>query len=332
MWLYVPSVSAQDTAGSTSPLTSQQAGSLARSVMWRSKYRQPGFWQTLWQSKFYRQRLSGPTCEPSTLERGVESWIASLRDTLASPSPSPESVVEKAIQDTCGPKWRESWMNASPLLASSRTCQATLFSDLTPSPKTWSDWVTALRQECLRRRKLARATRENGCSSWLTPHGMIGMDSTGKEAHGGEFAKQATTWRTARSNDWKGGVTRDQGSSRAETDFFLPDQVNQWATPASADCQGSHGGGQVRSLRTDIAEKSSPPDLATSNPGGESLLNTPTSRPQLNPDFVEWLMGVPHGWTACECSETEWSLYRARMRSSLLRLCSDSLSVKEGGC
>lgn len=114
-----------------------------------------------------------------------------------------------------------------------------------------------------------------------------------------------------------------------------------WATPNAADCQGSHGGGQGRSLRTDVklwpTPKSQPsgPDYARMNregSGGDDLatavarlLPTPTAtdaikggkvspRPgamglsettggQLNPTWVEWLMGYPAGWTDLEDSE-----------------------------
>jgi hypothetical protein len=38
---------------------------------------------------------------------------------------------------------------------------------------------------------------------------------------------------------------------------------------------------------------------------------------RLNPDFVEWLMGLPHGWTDSECSETAWSHWLQLMRSAL---------------
>lgn len=48
--------------------------------------------------------------------------------------------------------------------------------------------------------------------------------------------------------------------------------AKMFATPCAGDAKGSHGGGNGRSLRTDC--------------GG-----------QLNPDWVEWLMGVPQGWT-----------------------------------
>lgn len=45
-----------------------------------------------------------------------------------------------------------------------------------------------------------------------------------------------------------------------------------WTTPCVADAEGTTGGNNHRSLRTDV--------------GG-----------QLNPDWVEWLMGYPIGWT-----------------------------------
>ena len=41
---------------------------------------------------------------------------------------------------------------------------------------------------------------------------------------------------------------------------------------------------------------------------------------QLNPTWVEWLMGVPTGWTDCDSSETESSHYRRRLRSDFLRI------------
>jgi hypothetical protein len=56
-----------------------------------------------------------------------------------------------------------------------------------------------------------------------------------------------------------------------------------WATPAAADAVGSHGGGQGRSLRTDV--------------GG-----------QPNPEFCEWLMGYPIGWSECDASGIALSL------------------------
>ena len=50
-------------------------------------------------------------------------------------------------------------------------------------------------------------------------------------------------------------------------------------------------------------------------------------RRSLNPLFVEWLMGWPHGWTLLAwtdfgCSATGLSRFKARMRSALSQLVS----------
>lgn len=73
----------------------------------------------------------------------------------------------------------------------------------------------------------------------------------------------------------------------------LATAVKLWATPSSADCKGSHGGGQGRSLRTDIY-----------NTGGG----------QLSPAWVECLMNFPLGWTDLDCDEPEpWPGWPAMM-------------------
>jgi len=60
-------------------------------------------------------------------------------------------------------------------------------------------------------------------------------------------------------------------------------------------------------------EFSSTPGLAQQAAGSASL----KGKPKLNPQFVEWLMGWPIGWTASELAATEWCRWRQRMRSSL---------------
>ena len=109
-----------------------------------------------------------------------------------------------------------------------------------------------------------------------------------------------------------------------------------WATPSATDSIGSTGGGQSRSLRTDVrmwptprassANGASQQEIEAGNPRYRletevMLFPTPTardwrsgkasqatmdrnSRPlsehvggSLNPIFVEWLMGYPEGWT-----------------------------------
>jgi hypothetical protein len=115
------------------------------------------------------------------------------------------------------------------------------------------------------------------------------------------------TFPTPTVRDWKGSspasVVRKDGTTRMSLlDYFTeqshfgpqapqiqkdgptsssngPVSHQRWSTPASHDSQGSHGGGQGRSLRTDIYEwKQEQPK-------------------RLNPMFVSWLMGLEPSWT-----------------------------------
>lgn len=65
-----------------------------------------------------------------------------------------------------------------------------------------------------------------------------------------------------------------------------------FATPCRGDATGTHGGGNHRSLRTDVSG-------------------------QLNPEWVEWLMGFPSGWSALEPSAMR--SYRSRHTRSSAR-------------
>jgi hypothetical protein len=84
-----------------------------------------------------------------------------------------------------------------------------------------------------------------------------------------------------------------------------------WATPNTADSVGTHGGGQSKSLRTDIKNWSTPE--AEHQKGyhnqkdGTSIekLGTQAGKGKLNPDWVEQLMGLTVGWTDLGYWETE---------------------------
>ena len=65
-----------------------------------------------------------------------------------------------------------------------------------------------------------------------------------------------------------------------------------YTTPCAADSTGSTGGANHRSLRTDVSG-------------------------QLNPEWVEWLMGFPAGWSALEPSAMQ--SYRSRHTRSSAR-------------
>lgn len=137
---------------------------------------------------------------------------------------------------------------------------------------------------------------------WRTPHGMANTDQYGKTGGGGgEFAKQATQWRTPN--------TTDVGTppERLVTKEGRPAELGRRMYRTTKD------GGLTTSKAGEVIPQSQTLGLQV------SLL---TGKPQLNPRFVEWLMGWPLGWTDSEPVATEWCRWQRRMRSALSRLVS----------
>ena len=90
-------------------------------------------------------------------------------------------------------------------------------------------------------------------------------------------------WPTPRANEYKDtlqSVPPSRKKDPGKCDLTQAVAMQKlFTTPCAADAQGSHGGNNHRSLRTDVAG-------------------------QLNPTWVEWLMGFPPGWTDLNVSET----------------------------
>lgn len=136
----------------------------------------------------------------------------------------------------------------------------------------------------------------------------------------------AAMWPTARVEDAESsGKRRERGVSDTLTAARI------WPTPNSADHKTSadhpHKGGNptlvmaAGALLGKQAESHSSLPAPTLTDGGTSSDTTATSRPllraRLNPRFVEWLMGLPRGWTNFAPLETPLSLWSPRMRSCL---------------
>lgn len=92
-----------------------------------------------------------------------------------------------------------------------------------------------------------------------------------------------------------------------------PTSRPQWKTPhgfANTDLRGktAGGGGEFHKQAMAVSEQMQPT----------------VAKAKLNPQFVEWLMGFPIGWTACAPVATAWSPFKRRMRSLCLQLVPDS--------
>lgn len=149
--------------------------------------------------------------------------------------------------------------------------------------------------------KLPGAAAEAG---WPTPTARDGkgIDAPGRQ--GGQSLPELTRvvgWATPNSNGSAGEVNENlerkgnkwvnRKSGRVLQTNLATDvkMLFGWATPNAADGQGSYGGGQGRSLRTDSQMEAH----GTVRNGSSA----PTARRgSLNPALSLWLMGFPSDW------------------------------------
>jgi len=274
MWIVAPPscLSAPVSEDLISP-SNESFQRLALSVLWRSKPSRLQSWRTRWQRVHWMRHLSGLTCEPSTLERGVAAWISSLRASRANRFQPPASAGATPTRATSGRTSAGLSTGRDRVLSFSKTSQASLLLDapeaerpMNSSDPSYSDWLTELRQYLLRRRKSAHRTNENGCSSLAWPTATCGdAASTRAKCYSTESGRHSgTTLTDAAEHLWP----THQNS--------LIKQADQFGRQAPRMLQNG----------------------PLSSPYGQ------TSPRRLNPAFVAWLMGYPPGWTSFAPTET----------------------------
>jgi hypothetical protein len=327
-WLYVPgtsSVSALAQAGLASASSLPNPERFA-SLTWRGKPRQPQLWLRAWRKNALIQRLSGLTLEHSTLDHGVASWIASLAATRANQTASPERASGPQTTGSSLTRSSASCASAGLVVCSGRTSSGTRQDSLRPLSLHWKGWATALRQEYSARRKWERATGESGFSSWPTAKVTTGDYSYSRGDHSKPVLNlegAAKQWTTPVATDTNRTTKYAQGGTA------LSMQATAWPSPTARMHKGggdavTREDGKSRLDMLDWAAEAWSPSTAPAPAIPDGLTyshNAPTSRPQLNARFAEWLMGMPHEWTSSGPSETEFTRWQLLMRGELLTLC-----------
>jgi hypothetical protein len=120
----------------------------------------------------------------------------------------------------------------------------------------------------------------------------------------------ASTWATPSARDWRSGDASDDTMERNARP--LNEQATHWPTPdagnfgnqPNANTKQWGGHNTLASYSEHWGTFPSRPDPATEADGPATSKSTRTSRRQLNPRFVEALMGLPPGWTDFEGSAT----------------------------
>lgn len=240
--------------------------------------------------------------------------------TSAQQAKAQESAASAAA---CGQKWRELLARFSldlRLLKTPRCCGP---EDFQPSSKTLPRWGMMQGGECWELGTLVRPISATGCGSWPTP-------SAHKTTSSGELV-------TADGATWTGAGKPHSAITGKPVQTALMDKVLHWPTPARRDHKGANSrkhvtqNGTGRKHMDHLPNAVAYPELrggtktrqkwATPrcfmykdalNYRGKANLGEQVNwvekvkkAGQLNPSWVEWLMGWPIGWTDLKPLETD---------------------------
>ena len=288
-WLFVPG------AADLKPRCTSSLQDIAPFVLSKGKLTpQPPLWSG-WKKRKWARVLCGMTLPPSTLARGVDSWISSLRDTRASHSATPEKALEKMTQDISGLLSTGTFARLCPPLCSAKMLQLTLPGVLTPSKETLSELATRLRQESLARRKSALRTLENdflSLDNWptVTAHGNHNRKGISPKAGDG-LATAVSTWPTPAAAQFKQGQNNPDGIRGQTLIGALRGQM--WPTIKASD--GPKGGPNQRWSKGDLALPATVQEWATPTEsiatGGQTSRGGPRKEELLLAGQVMW--GTP---------------------------------------
>jgi hypothetical protein len=247
---------------------------------------------------FSRLSRFGMTFKPLTASRGEElltSFRAGFHAKTSHPQEKAQALTESAAG--CGEKWRASFAKYNPDSRLWKTHQCSLLGDLEPFLETWPQWGLMRDGECWEQQTLAQTTKgtEYGLlEKWPTLAARDGNPTNTLETlMDGRFVDQLANrvkmvennlWTTPCSRDWKGKTiskNHPKGFNKS-----LANDVIKFPTPQASDCR-------------DRGNMSNPAIQRRAENGKQlnlSMVVHPTSG-QLNPTWVEWLMGWPLGWT-----------------------------------
>ena len=238
---------------------------------------------------------SGMMSPPSTELRGEGKSMSSAEDSHAPTSPVPVKVREsKARKADSGPKWRESLARFDPDLFLWRTRQCSLFADLTESLQTFPSWGSTHDGELflLKTPVVLKNAKDFGCwrnSNLGKPPSEPTMDGSanGAEARSCPNADATTA-------NWNALIAESSPTRFIMRNGTIANGVvpEMWLTPqANEDAAGTPNGKMQRML------------------GNHPLIRGTTQEEwnsgTLNPEWTEWLMGWPIGWTDLKPLETD---------------------------
>ncbi|MDT6962880.1 hypothetical protein QTN24_15375 [Cupriavidus sp. SZY C1] len=278
---------------------------------------------------FLRSRF-GMTFEPLTEDLGAElltSWLEGFH-ARTSAQLEPEMDLTESAADS-GQKWRASFAKYDPAESKWRTPQCSLLGDFPEFSETWPRWGSMRNGVSYLRPTSALPTFESESGLWPTPTRDSAVMRDRKYAQGGTpltLAVKLWPTPTVHGNHNKPGASKNAG-------WGLSSAAKLWPTPTASLAdkggritprKGREGGTLIEAVSAramwptpcaSASKGSSPAALVRKN--GRDRSNDRIDHAvmasdggQLNPEWVEWLMGWPIGHTALKPLETaryqEW--------------------------
>lgn len=214
----------------------------------------------------WRRFPSGMTCAPLTADRGEAVLMSYLADfPVRTSAPPDKAQASTARARGSGQRWPASLAKYDRASSSWRTPQCSLLAGLDAFSATWPRWGTMRDGECWEHATPVRRISENESGSWPTPNKM---------------------------------------DMRAEASMCSPEiwQERQEAKARQGICLHFP-------LRVAVMMWPSKPAKGQTYPPSQALRNTPPLNVvvggNMNPTWVEWLMGWPLGWTDLRPLETD---------------------------
>lgn len=250
------------------------------------------------------QQMDGsPACEcgKETSECSIhpstpEAWTLFMRDSLARILALPENrqalALKRAVAFTVKSSESLAWFDQNS--CSWKTCQQSLITDSEQS------WQTLPRSGMTRNGFayelpiVGRITTETGGGYLPTP--------TSSEPQLERRAKHGTHYQT------ENGTIRRKNEDGTSSMLGLAGYVKYWPTPNASDCRD----------RWNMSMPSIQRRAAIGKQLNLSMVVDPTSG-ALNPQFVEWLMGFPIGFT----DSKDWATPKSRSKRQSPTVCSE---------
>jgi hypothetical protein len=223
------------------------------------------------------------TYKPLTESLGEELLTLYLADFHAKTSAQQGGGGSRAADHQCGSTWQGSLARLDPDTHLWRTAQCSLLEDLELSLQTFPKWGSMQNGALYPQQTLVRRISESVFGFSLpTP---VSSDATS----GAVIGKNDTFYTTST------GMPRKVNQNGKDGSVGLGRLVQMWPTPVHSEARQ---GLQIRREGKKGSQISLTTAVLATDAGG-----------QLNPTWVEWLMGWPLGWTDLKPLEMDKSLY-----------------------